>query len=133
MGAEPLERREMEWAPQSAEQARNAANLAIEHLRRSLNEGRDDVLNELGWTREQAAAFLARWEAMQRMAESDDPGERADFDRAVRSLGLRPEGVRRSSDVPTDVRGGQAEGRRTRPPSDYREQFKAFMQGTSVP
>ena len=91
------------------------------------------MLNELGWTREQAAAFLARWEAMQRMAESDDPGERADFDRAVRSLGLRPEGVRRSSDVPADVRGGQAEGRRTRPPSDYREQFKAFMQGTSVP
>lgn len=133
MGAEPLERREMEWGEQSAEQARNAANLAIEHLRRSLEEGRDDVLHDLGWTREQASAFLNRWEAMQRMAQSEDPGQRGEFDRAVRSLGLRPEGVRRSGDVPTDVRGGQAEGRRTRPPNDYREQFKAFMQGTSVP
>ena len=35
--------------------------------------------------------------------------------------------------VPADVKGGQAEGRRSRPPSDYREQFKAFMQGTSAP
>jgi hypothetical protein len=29
------------------------------------------------------------------------------------------------------VKGGQAEGRRTRPPSEYREQFKAFTQGTT--
>jgi len=107
--------------------------LAIEHLRRSLAGGRDDVLEELGWTREQATAFLERWEAMQRLSQSDDPRERGQFDRAVRSLGLRPPEVSRSRDVPADVRGGQAEGRRTRPPSDYREQFKAFMQGTSVP
>jgi hypothetical protein len=30
------------------------------------------------------------------------------------------------------VKGGQAEGRRSRPPSDYREQFKAFLQGTAA-
>ena len=54
MAGEPLERREMEWNAQSADQARNAANLAIEHLRRSLAEGRDDVLDDLGWTRDQA-------------------------------------------------------------------------------
>jgi hypothetical protein len=34
--------------------------------------------------------------------------------------------------MPADTKGGQAEGRRSRPPSDYREQFKAFMQGTSA-
>ena len=28
---------------------------------------------------------------MQQMAQSDDPGQRTQFDRAVRSLGLRPE------------------------------------------
>ena len=133
MAGEPLERREMEWNAQSADQARNAANLAIEHLRRSLAEGRDDVLDDLGWTRDQALAFLRRWEAMQQMAQSDDPGQRTQFDRAVLSLGLRPDGIQRSRDLPADARGGQAEGRRTRPPTDYREQFKAFMQGTSVP
>ena len=130
---QPLQRREMEWEKQNLDHARNAANLAVEHLRDSLDKGRQDVLDELGWTPEQARAFLDRWQAMQRLAGSTDPGERADFERAVRSLGLRSEGVRSSRDVPSDAKGGQAEGRRSRPPSDYREQFKAFMQGTSAP
>jgi len=90
------------------------------------------VLDDLGWTPEQARAFLDRWEQMKRLADSGDPRQRAEFERAVRSLGLRPDGVRSSRAVPTDVKGGQSEGRRSRPPSDYREQFKAFMQGTSV-
>jgi collagen type III alpha len=131
--AAPLERREMEWGQQKLDHARNAANLAVEHLRNSLDKGRTDVLDELGWTPEQARAFLARWQSMQRLAGSTDPAERAEFERAVRSLGLRPEGVRSSRDVPADQKGGQVEGRRSRPPSDYREQFKAFMQGTSSP
>lgn len=65
------------------------------------------------------------------MAESDDPVQRGEFERTVRSLGLRPDGVRSSRDVPSDVRGGQSEGRRSRPPSEYREQFKAYTQGTA--
>ena len=44
---------------------------------------------------------------------------------------LRPDGVRSSRDVPADARGGQAEGRRSRPPADYQEQVKAYTQGTS--
>jgi hypothetical protein len=123
----------VEWGRQNLDHARNAANLAVEHLRNSLDQGRNDVLDELGWTPEQARAFLDRWQAMQRLAGSADPAERAEYERAVRSLGLRSEGVRSSRDVPVDLKGGQAEGRRSRPPSDYREQFKAFMQGTSAP
>jgi hypothetical protein len=130
--AAPLERQEMQWTNQDLEHARNAANLAIEHLRDSLAKGRTDVLDELGWTPDQARAFLERWQQMQQNASQGDPRQRAEFEKAVRSLGLRPEGVRSSRAVPTDHKGGQAEGRRSRPPSDYREQFKAFMQGTSV-
>jgi hypothetical protein len=121
----------MEWGEQDLSNARNAADLAIEHLQDAVASGRSDVLDELGWTRDQARAFLDRWEAMRRLSESNDPVARAEFERAVRSLGLRPGGVRNSRDVPTDVKGGQAEGRRSRPPSDYREQFKAYTQGTS--
>ena len=128
----PLERRDMEWGDQNLEHARNAADLAIEHLRDSLARGRTEVLDELGWTAEQAQAFLGRWEQMKRLADSGDPRQRAEFERAVRSLGLRPDGVQTSRDVPADRKGGQAEGRRSKPPSDYREQFKAFMRGTSV-
>jgi len=89
------------------------------------------VLDQLGWTREQARAFLDRWESMRRQAESSDPVKRGEFARALRSLGLRPTGVVNTRDIPADVKGGQAEGRRSRPPSDYRERFKAYLQGTS--
>jgi hypothetical protein len=104
----------------------------MEHLKNAVDSGDAGMLDELGWTPEQARAFLARWEAMRRMARSGDPRARGEFDQAVKSLGLRPTGVRSSRDLPADTKGGQAEGRRSRPPSDYREQFKAFMQGTSA-
>jgi len=122
--------RETEWGAQELENARNAADLALEHLRKTVESGRTDVLDELGWTREQARAFLERWEAMRRQSESPDVQKRGDFERVLRSLGLRPAGVQNSRDVPADAKGGQAEGRRSRPPSDYRERFKAFLQGT---
>ena len=43
---------------------------------------------------------------------------------------LRPDGVRATRDVPDDVKGGQAEGRRSRPPASYREQVEAYLRGT---
>lgn len=127
----PAPSKQTEWGEEDLRNAKNAADLAIEHLRGAVESGKSDVLERLGWTREQARAFLDRWEKMRRMAESDDPVQRGEFERAVRSLGLRPDGVRSSRDVPSDVRGGQAEGRRSRPPSEYREQFKAYTQGTA--
>ena len=122
----------MEWGEQDLAHARNAADLAIEHLRQAVESGDDSVLDDLGWSPQQARDFLARWEAMRRMARSGDQRQRGEFEQAVRSLGLRPAGVRSSREVPADVKGGQAEGRRSRPPSDYREQFKAFLQGAAA-
>jgi hypothetical protein len=127
----PAPAKPTEWGEQDLANARNAANLAVEHLRNAVESGRTDVLDQLGWTREQARAFLDRWEKMQSQADRGDPVQRGEFERAVRSLGLRPDGVRSSRDVPADVKGGQSEGRRSRPPSDYREQFKAYTQGTA--
>ena len=123
--------KEAQWDQQDLTHARNATDLALEHLQDEVDSGRTGVLDQLGWTRDQARAFLNRWHSMQQMAESADSSERADFDQAVRSLGLRPGGVRSSRDIPADPKGGQAEGRRSRPPSEYREQFRAYTQGTT--
>ena len=123
---------EAEWGDQDTAHARNAADLAVRALKDDLDKGRTELLDELGWTRDQARAFLQRWEAMRALEKSNDPVKRSEFDRAVRSLGLRPDGARSSRDVPADVKGGQAEGRRSRPPSEYREQFKAYTQGTGA-
>ncbi|MGB8854538.1 MAG: hypothetical protein WCC69_13330 [Pirellulales bacterium] len=127
-----LPRKKMEWTDQDLAHARNAADLALEHLRDAVNGGKRDVLDALGWTPEQARAFLERWEAMRRQADTGDATAKGRFERTLQSLGLRPDGVRSSRDVPADAKGGQAEGRRSRPPADYRDQFRAFLQGTSV-
>ncbi|MFM7245764.1 MAG: hypothetical protein ACKO40_16535, partial [Planctomycetaceae bacterium] len=122
----------LEWSEQDLSHARNAADMAIEHLRNAVASGDTEMLDDLGWTPEDARAFLARWERMRQAAKDGDPQAKGEFERAVKSLGLRPNRVGSSRDVPADVKGGQAEGRRSRPPSDYREQFRAFMQGTSA-
>jgi len=127
----PPPAKETEWGEQDLANARNAASLALDYLRKAVESGDTAVLDRLGWTADEARAFLDRWQKMRRLAESADPIERGEFERAVRSLGLRPDGVRSSRDVPSDARGGQAEGRRSRPPSDYWEQFKAYTQGTA--
>lgn len=124
--------KKMEWTDQDLAHARNAADLALEHLRDAVNGGKRDVLDALGWTPEQARTFLDRWEAMRRQADTGDATAKGRFERTLQSLGLRPDGVRSSRDVPADAKGGQAEGRRSRPPADYRDQFRAFLQGTSV-
>lgn len=120
----------MAWVPQESSDVRNAVDLALTHLRDSVNQGRTDVLDELGWTPEQARAFIERWQKMRSLAESGDPVQRGEFERAVRSLGLRPDGVRSGRDVPADRKGGEAEGRRSRPPAAYREQVEAYLRGT---
>ncbi|NDC62884.1 MAG: hypothetical protein EBZ59_02615, partial [Planctomycetia bacterium] len=69
----PPPAKETEWGEQDLAHARNAADLAIQHLRSAVDSGRTDVLDQLGWTREQARAFLDRWESMRRLAEGGDP------------------------------------------------------------
>jgi hypothetical protein len=123
---------ELEWGTADLDHARNATDLAIEHLRESLERGDEDLLEQLGWTQAEARAFLARWDAMQRLQQSDDPEERVEFDRAVRSLGLRPEGVRSQRRATGEQRDGEAEGRRSRPPSEYLERVRAYTQGLST-
>ncbi len=121
--------READWGEENLSHAKNAGDLAVEHLKRSMDEGRGDVLDSLGWSREQAQAFLDRWARMAKDAKEGGPRKQRDFDRAVRSLGLTPSGVRRSRETVEQSRDNQAEGRRSQPPPEYREQFRAFTRG----
>jgi hypothetical protein len=118
-----------EWADASTEHARNAVDLALAHLRDAVQSGDGEVLDELGWTRQDAENFLARWESLARQAGAGDPRKEVELDHAVRSLGLKPGAVSRRSKAGDAARGGQHEGRRSRPPVEYGEQFKAYSQG----
>ncbi len=76
---------------------RKATDLALEHLKDQLADGRDDseLLKQLGWTREEADAFLQRWEAMaasHRHRDRRGTPPAANLHETLRSLGLRPRG-----------------------------------------
>ena len=121
----------MDAESQNLSAVRQATDLALDHLRDSIRSTDDEMLKELGWTREQAEAFLQRWDNMQKASVNGNQGQKQAFEQTLRSLGLRPDRVRSSRQIEEDSKGVQIESRRTQPPYEYRERFKAFMKGAS--
>ena len=117
--------------PQELSAVRQATDLALDHLRDSIRSTDDDMLRELGWTRKQAEAFLRRWENMQKSADNGSQGQQRAYEQTLRSLGLRTDRVRTSRTIQEDQKGVEVESRRTQPPYEYRERFKAFLKGAS--
>jgi hypothetical protein len=119
------------------EYARQATDLAITHLKDELKKDKPDpeLLNRLNWTRADLEKFIKRWEQMRGQAET--PGEkgvtaRRELDEARRSLGLRPRATSIKGDAARgDKSQGYKESRRTSPPPEYAEQYKAYTQGTA--
>lgn len=119
------------------EYTRKATDLIIDKLRDQLEKGEPDreLLDKLGWSREDLENFVRRWERMKAEARDDGrKGEEAkrELDATLRSLGLAPRGTTLSGDRATsDSQRGLRESRRSSPPPEYAEQYKAYTQGTA--
>jgi hypothetical protein len=106
-------------------------------LKNQLKKGQADpeLLDQLGWNKEDVKNFVARWEKMRREADSTPAKSavpRRELDSALRSLGLKPRGADLKSDSARDDQlHGLRESRRSSPPAEYAEQYKAYTQGTS--
>ncbi len=115
--------------------ARQATDLALEYLKDQLakEEPDPDLLERLGWTREDMQRFVDRWEALKRAA--DQPGEegkqaQVELDEMLRSLGLRPRGAALVGGTGDGTRiSNTREGARSDPPSAYAEKYRAFTRG----
>jgi len=109
----------------------------LERLKHQLDKNKVDpeLLKKLGWSRQDVEQFVHRWEAMQREARQSGPkGDVAkkELDEALRSLGLRPHSTTLKSDSARDDQShGLKESLRTRPPSEYAEPYKRYIQGTA--
>ena len=90
------------------------------------------MLDDLGWTKDDLAQFLSRWEAAKKEAASSKKAK-GELDEALRSLGLRPQNDKlRRGDVKSDnVRGLNDVGPQSAPPSKYLDQFRAFKKGAA--
>ena len=119
------------------EYTRKATDLALSHLKDELAKDKPDadLLDRLGWSRDDLERFVNRWEQMRASAKSSgEKGESAkrELDETLRSLGLRPKTTSlRSKDARDDQFKGLRESRRSSPPPEYAEQTKAYTQGTA--
>ncbi len=115
------------------EYSRKATELALKHLKEEEHNPDPDLLDKLGWTKDDLAEFLRRWDALQKSAQQSPEGQR-ELDEALRSLGLRDPANRRRSaggtvgDSQRDLRDG---GNRSAPPAAFREFFDAFRKGAA--
>jgi hypothetical protein len=119
------------------EYTRKATDLALQHLRDQLEKGEpdQDLLDDLGWTREDLEKFLHRWQQMKAAAREDSPQaqeHQRELDDTLRSLGLRPRSTTLGGNRTTeDTQRNLKESRRSSPPAEYAEQYKAYTQGTA--
>lgn len=115
--------------------AKKATELALDRLKKALKASdNDNLLRDLGWSRADAEEFVKRQEERLQNANlsnrNDDRRRQAEDD--LRSLGLRPDRTTRAGGgVTSDNTRGLSSDRRTAPPPEYAQQFKAYQQGVN--
>ncbi len=116
--------------------ARKQTDLALEYLRDQMAKDKSSLLDQLGWSREDAEGFLRRWEQMKRAAGQQGPegaAAKKTLDEAIKSLGLRPQGTRLSADKNApDKMEKLREGPRSEPPPDWAEPVRNYRRGVAT-
>lgn len=116
-----------EQASAETDYARQATDLILQALQRERDQPDPELLQRMGWSKEQLQAFVDRWMKAKEEA-SRFPEKKREYDEALRSLGLTPSAGRtRQADGRNDgLQGMREEGGRIRPPESLRERFDAF-------
>jgi hypothetical protein len=117
--------------------AKRATDLALDHLRNQLKDGQPDqeLLDRLGWSKEDLQRLLSRWEKLEREASQPGPQNlkaQEKLKEAISSLGLkRPTRVKRDASRADDTARGLRDAARTTPPPEYADDYEAFKRSTS--
>ncbi len=103
-------------------------------MKDQLAKGKPDqkLLDELKWTPDDMRRFVDQWDRFKKQADAADPATKKKLEEKMKSLGLRPHG--------TTLKGGQThearspavrESRRSEPPPEYADQYRAYTTGTA--
>jgi hypothetical protein len=115
--------------------AKKATELALDRLKKALKASdNDNLLRDLGWSRAEAEEFVKRQEERLQNANLSNRNDdrRRQAEDVLRSLGLRPDRTTRGGgNVTSDNTRGLSSDRRTAPPPEYAQQFKAYQQGVN--
>lgn len=114
------------------EYARRQTDLALRYLEEELAKSTPDpeLLERLGWTREEMERFAQRWRELRKLAEvpTADTNSAKQFREVLKSLGLRPQGTElRSGRGAVDSQRGLGTPRQTAPPPQWSEQYREYL------
>lgn len=116
------------------EYTRKQTELVLDKLSDQLDNGEVDqeMLDELGWSKEDLRKFVDRWSKLRQNAQREgDPAAQQELDERLRSLGpsLGPRGgtTQRTQDDFRDLRQGYQD----KVPLKYRDRLKAYTEGVS--
>lgn len=111
------------------EYSKSSTDLVLEHLRNQANNPDPKLLEQMNWTEQDLKDFLARWEEMKRKAQSGSDQDRKHYEDALRSLGLRPESVRRNilKSQRDKLNRLSEDGAVNRAPAELAEEFNSFL------
>ena len=109
-------------------------SLALEHLKDQVRKGDKSLLKKLGWTPDEAKQFVNRWENLKRGAQGAGQSAEAQqtYDEALKSLGLRPQGMRATSSGGTDQMQRIQDAGRFEPPAQWMEHIRAYRRGVAT-
>ena len=114
--------------------ARKQTDLALEHLREQTARDNSELLDELGWSRQDAARFLERWEQMKRAAGqqgAEGQAAKKSLQEAIKSLGLRPHGTQLQGQRAGDQLRSLRDAGRFDPPAEWAEQVREYSRGVA--
>ena len=104
----------------------------MERLKDQQDEPDPELLDALGWTKEELQSFVARWAELKRNAREQRGGARDELQDALRSLGLRPTGPGlQASSADNDQSRDMTVGNQSNPPQDILEQYNAYKKGAA--
>lgn len=136
---------EQDQAAQEAEEkaneefARKASNLVLKKLRKDLDRGEVDqqLLDELGWTKEDMEKFVKRLEQqLQDPGEDDSPeaaARRRQFEETLKTLGLSAKTKKRAVASGKTTRVNEIGTRKIAPPPEYQELFEEYTKELAKP
>ncbi|TWU22761.1 hypothetical protein [Bythopirellula polymerisocia] len=117
--------------------ARKQSDLVLDRLEDQLDKDSVDqeMLEKLGWSKEDLRKFVDRWKGLMNAAEQEGPaGDEAqqELDNALRSLGLRPGRRGYQSQAIQEKLRELKDSYRGQTPLEYADQVRAYIKGTAT-
>ncbi len=118
----------LEQEKTNLQHSKKATDMILGQLDDQKYEPNPKLLEEMNWTKEDLNQFLARWKEMKRQAEMGNPKAKAKYEKALKSLGLRPNAQRRTvGQIDEEVQGLSEDSAVIQPPPNLAPDFNATL------